>query len=89
MESLHFNECNYGKWPLTAQRALGPPNPCTEGGKTTDDDGNDISNGKIEFIHEDTNANLNPGSLLGLIYEYKVSPKLSEGGGELIWFKRY
>ena len=87
MESLHFNECNYGNGQLTAQRALGTPNPCTEGGKTTDDDGNDISNGKIDPIHEDTNVNLNPGSLLGLIYEYKVSPKLSEGGGELIGSK--
>ncbi len=47
MESLHFNECNYGNGQLTAQRALGTPNPCTEGGKTTDDDGNDISNGRL------------------------------------------
>ncbi|MGR5389325.1 histidine ammonia-lyase [Vibrio crassostreae] len=84
MESLRFNECNYGNGQLSTHRALGTPNPCTDDGSTTDDDGNDISNGTVDPIHEDTNANLNPGSLLGLMYEYRVSPKLSEGGGELI-----
>ena len=87
MESLHFNECNYGNGKLTTQRVLGTPNPCIEDGKTTDDDGNDISNGKIDPIHGGTNLNLNPGSLLGLIYEYKVSPKLSEGASELVGSK--
>lgn len=79
---LKYDECNYGNGQLTSTRILGTENPCTSDGKTTDDDGNDISNGKIDPIHQ-VKVNLNPGALLGSLYEYKITPSAGKFPGEL------
>lgn len=79
---LKYDECNYGNGQLTSIRALGTKKPCISDGKTTDEDGNDISNGKIDPIHQ-VKANLNPGALLGSLYEYKIDPVAGKYPGEL------
>lgn len=81
-EYLTYDECNYGNKQLGNNRALGTPNPCTENGSTTNDDGDDISNGKPDSVHT-VAANLNPGALLGTVYEYKVDPAKNTPAGEL------
>ena len=80
---LQYDECNYGNQQLTSNRALGTPNPCMEDGSSTDDDGNDISKGKPDMVHS-LAANLNPGALLGTVYEYQVEASLNTPAGELL-----
>ncbi|OAN19024.1 hypothetical protein A3K86_01210 [Photobacterium jeanii] len=82
LEYLTFDECNYGNQQLGADRALGTPNPCTvidEDTKkpTSTVDGKDISNGKPDMTHT-VKLNLNPGALLGSVYEYKIDPSKNE-----------
>ncbi|KXO13944.1 hypothetical protein AKG98_6 [Moritella sp. JT01] len=79
---LQYDECNYGNQQLTNNRALGTPNPCMKDGSSTDDDGNDISKGKPDMVHS-LAANLNPGALLGTVYEYQVEANLNTPAGEL------
>ncbi|OLQ81162.1 histidine ammonia-lyase [Photobacterium proteolyticum] len=79
---LKYDECNYGNGQLDSNRIDGTPNPCTEGGSTTNDDGEDISKGKKDPIHTKP-INLNPGALLGSLYEYKVAPANKKYPGEL------
>jgi len=76
---LQYDECNYGNQQLTNNRALGTPNPCMEDGSPTDDDGNDISKGKPDMVHS-LATNLNPGALLGTVYEYLVEAKNTPAG---------
>lgn len=80
---LQYDECNYGNQELTNDRALGTPNPCMEDGSSTDDEGNDISNGKPDQIHS-LAINLNPGALLGTVYEYQVEADKNTAAGELL-----
>lgn len=82
LEYLTFNECNYGNQQLGADRALGTPSPCTvidedTGKPTSMVDGEDISNGKPDMTHR-VKLNLNPGALLGSLYEYKLDPNKNE-----------
>ncbi|MCG7498273.1 histidine ammonia-lyase [Vibrio sp. Of7-15] len=81
-EYLTYDECNYGNQQLDNNRALGTPNPCTENGSTINDDGDDISNGKPDSVHT-LATNLNPGALLGTVYEYKVDSARNTPAGEL------
>ncbi len=84
-EALRFDECPYGNGQLStiaSERALGTNTPCA-----TEDGEDPAPNGKIDDIHAISGVNMNPGALLGLMYEYKVNPAISEGGGELIGSK--
>ncbi|KIE19592.1 hypothetical protein SE23_16405 [Vibrio sinaloensis] len=80
-EALRFDECPYGNGQLSTSkndRALGTETPCKP------EEGEDLApNGVEDPIHAISGVNMNPGSLLGLMYEYKVDPKINEGGGEL------
>ncbi|BDU35774.1 histidine ammonia-lyase [Vibrio nigripulchritudo] len=76
-EALFFNECNYGNGQLKVDRALGTPTPCIKNGTPH-------IGGVVDHIHGKTQVNLNPGALLGLMYEYKLDPGNNEGGGELV-----
>ncbi|KAA8666245.1 histidine ammonia-lyase [Vibrio gigantis] len=85
VEALRFDECPYGNGQLSttaSERALGTDTPCV-----TEDDEEPAPNGQVDEIHEISGVNLNPGALLGLMYEYKVNPTISEGGGELFGSK--
>ena len=80
-EALRFDECPYGNGQLSliaSERALGTDTPCA-----TEDGEDPAPNGKVDDIHAISGVNMNPGALLGLMYEYKVNPAISEGGGEL------
>ena len=84
-EALRFDECPYGNGQLSliaSERALGTDTPCA-----TEDGEDPAPNGKVDDIHAISGVNMNPGALLGLMYEYKVNPAISEGGGELIGSK--
>jgi len=86
---LQYDECSYGNGQLStvaSERALGTPTPCKTGkenDKTTDDDDNDISNGKLDETHS-LAVNLNPGALLGTVYEYQIEANLNTAAGELL-----
>ena len=80
-EALRFDECPYGNGqlsPIASERALGTETPCM-----TEEDEDPAPNGRVDEIHAISGVNMNPGALLGLMYEYKVNPAISEGGGEL------
>ncbi|MGR5152975.1 histidine ammonia-lyase [Photobacterium swingsii] len=87
-EYLTFNECNYGNQQLGADRAVDTPSKCilsdpdNPAKPSIDDEGNDISNGKPDMVHT-VKLNLNPGALLGTVYEYKVEPGKNTPAGEL------
>lgn len=74
---LEYDECNYGNGQLKANRALGTPNLCP------DDDGDKVPNGKLDEVHS-LAINLNPGALLGTVYEYQVEANLNTAAGELL-----
>ncbi|OZS45371.1 hypothetical protein [Photobacterium sanguinicancri] len=87
-EYLTFNECNYGNQQLGADRAVDTPSKCIlshpddPAKPSIDDEGNDIANGKPDMVHT-VKLNLNPGALLGTVYEYKVEPGKNTPAGEL------
>jgi hypothetical protein len=77
--SIRFDECNYGNGQLSTnpnQRIKGTPADCGF------DDGNHVPNGKLDLVHQ-LSSNLNPGALLGTIYEYKVKPSNQKSAGEI------
>ncbi len=76
-EALRYNEYQGGNGQLQAKRALGTPIACTYQGSIQ-------IGGAIDPMHGKTEINLNPGTLLGLLYEYKVDPARNTGGGQLI-----
>jgi len=76
---LQYDECNYGNGQLSAvasERALGTPTPCID-----DKEEDDISNGKLDEVHSIA-LNLNPGALLGTVYEYQVEADENTAAGE-------
>ncbi|WP_394135430.1 histidine ammonia-lyase [Aliivibrio fischeri] len=77
--TIRFDECNYGNGQLSTdpnQRIKGTPSDCGT------DDGDPVPNGKLDPVHE-LPSNLNPGALLGTIYEYKVKPSNQKSAGEI------
>ena len=80
---LKYDECNYGNGQLGADRIDGTPSKClSSNGTSINDDGDDISNGKLDSVHT-IKKNLNPGAFLGLVYEYKVNPANGKFPNEL------
>ena len=77
--TIRFDECNYGNGQLSTvpnQRINGTPSDCGT------DNGNPVPNGKLDSIHK-LPSNLNPGALLGTIYEYKANPSAHKSAGEI------
>lgn len=78
---LKYDECNYGNGQLStvaSERALGTPTPCID----SEDSSNIIANGKPDETHS-LAVNLNPGALLGTVYEYQVEADKNTAAGEL------
>lgn len=77
--TIRFDECNYGNGQLStvpSQRIKGTPADCGI------DDGDPVPNGKLDPVHQ-LHSNLNPGALLGTIYEYKANPSAQKSAGEI------
>ena len=82
--TIRFDECNYGNGQLStdpSQRIKGTPADCGLE-DDSDPDSEPVPNGKLDPVHQ-LSSNLNPGALLGTIYEYKAKPSAQKSAGEI------
>lgn len=82
--TIRFDECNYGNGQLStdpSQRIKGTPADCGLE-DDSDPDSEPVPNGKLDPVHQ-LPSNLNPGALLGTIYEYKAKPSAQKSAGEI------